>query len=73
MFPALGIDSTQYDHGQFTLIWTELDDMIGEYLSKQLNEIQDRFLEEMPSVEDTVANVRYHLQNQLRKKKLKVL
>ena len=65
MFPVLGIDSTQYDRGQFTLIWTELDDMIREYLSKQLNEIQDRFLEEMPSVEDRVANVRYHLQNRL--------
>lgn len=65
IFPALGIDSTRYDRAQFTLLWTELDDMIGEYLSKQLNEVQDRFLEEMPSVEDTIANVRYHLQNQL--------
>ena len=65
MFPALGIDSTRYDRAQFTLLWTELDDMIGEYLSKQLNEVQDRFLEEMPSVEDTIANVRYHLQNRL--------
>lgn len=65
MFPALGIDSTQYDRAQFTLLWTELDDMIGEYLSKQLNEVQDRFLEEMPSVEDTIANVRYHIQNRL--------
>ena len=65
MFPALGIDSTRYDRAQFTLLWTELDDMIGEYLSKQLNEVQDRFLEEMPSVEDTIANVRYHIQNRL--------
>ena len=65
MFPALGIDSARYDRAQFTLLWTELDDMIGEYLSKQLNEVQDRFLEEMPSVEDTIANVRYHLQNRL--------
>jgi transcriptional regulator with XRE-family HTH domain len=65
MYPVLGIDSTRYDQGQFTLIWTELEDMIREYLSKQLNEIQDRFLEEMPSVENTIANVRYHLQNKL--------
>lgn len=64
MFPALGIDSTQYDRRQFNLLWTELDDMIREYLSKQLNEIQDRFLEEMPSVSDSIANLRYHLQNQ---------
>ena len=65
IFPALGIDSSQYDQAQFNLLWTEIDGMIREYLSKQLSEIQNRFLEEMPSIDDTIANVRYHLQNQL--------
>ena len=50
---------------EYTKILLEFDEMIGQQIAHQCSQIQNRFLEEMPSSAETTKNIRFHLENQL--------
>ena len=67
LFPALGIQADRDRRVQFQTLVLELDELIRERLTQQLERLQQEYLEGMPSVNETVLNIRFHLENQFTK------
>ena len=67
LFPALGIQPDRDRKVQFETLILELDELIRERLTEQLEQLQQEYLEGMPSVNETVLNIRFHLENQFTK------
>jgi len=67
LFPALGIQADRDKRVQFQTLVLELDELIRERLTQQLEQLQQEYLEGMPSANETVLNIRFHLENQFTK------